>query len=188
MPIVKLFDQEQELQQAMELFWEKGYNATSLTDLTEKLKIGKGSFYDTFEGKRQLFDKAVERYRVANLQMLKQKISSEQDVPAGIKNLLESAMNEAFNDVDRKGCFMANTCSEMGNHDMEIRELLIKHQKEMYDILYTYLKPHNFKSGISTEQATNLLITFMTGMNQEVKIKKDKSQLQQSVNALLILF
>ena len=55
MPRVKTFDQKEALGKAMELFWEKGYEATSLSDLTTRLNIGKGSFYNTFGSKRQLY-------------------------------------------------------------------------------------------------------------------------------------
>jgi TetR/AcrR family transcriptional repressor of nem operon len=48
---MKKFSEEQALGQALELFWKKGYEATSLNDLTSKLNIGKGSFYDTFGSK-----------------------------------------------------------------------------------------------------------------------------------------
>ena len=44
MPRVKLFDESKAMAKALDLFWEKGYGATSLNDLTTHLSIGKGSF------------------------------------------------------------------------------------------------------------------------------------------------
>ncbi len=54
-----MFDEEKALGKALDLFWEKGYRATSLNDLTIRLSIGKGSFYDTFGSKKQLFDSCL---------------------------------------------------------------------------------------------------------------------------------
>ena len=187
MPRVKLFDEEKALNQAMELFWEKGYHNTSLSDLTSTLKIGKGSFYDTFSGKKPLFEKAFTAYRTENVAMLKQMLSTQKDVKKGMRNLLEGTMNNALADTKRKGCFIANTCAEMGNSDAEIQPLLVAHQEEVLEIFQDYLKDYSFGSGISAKQMASLIMTFLTGMNQEVKIKKDASAIQPSIDALLRL-
>ena len=50
----KIFDQEKALEKASKLFWEKGYEATSLEDLITVMGIQKGSFYNTFGNKKQL--------------------------------------------------------------------------------------------------------------------------------------
>lgn len=62
MPRKKQFDPGVALRQAMELFWEKGYEATSIQDLLEKMGINRFSLYDTFKGKRELFDAAMALY------------------------------------------------------------------------------------------------------------------------------
>ena len=88
MPRVKLFNEEHALNEAMELFWEKGYNATSLSDLTERLSLGKGSFYSSFKGKRALFDKTFDLYRKSNIENLRALLNAEKDVKIGIRKLL----------------------------------------------------------------------------------------------------
>lgn len=58
----KEFDPDAALQQAMELFWEHGYEATSLAQLTDRLGIGRASLYATFGDKRELYLQALRRY------------------------------------------------------------------------------------------------------------------------------
>ncbi|MFT5719974.1 MAG: AcrR family transcriptional regulator [Motiliproteus sp.] len=58
----RAFDPEVALEQALEVFWRKGYDGTSLADLTEAMGINKPSLYSTFGNKDQLFLKAIERY------------------------------------------------------------------------------------------------------------------------------
>ena len=89
MPRVKLFSKDEALQKAMELFWEKGYASTSLSDLTTHLGIGKGSFYATFNSKQELFEEAFELYRKTQVGLLQQLLNSEPDVKVGLKKLLE---------------------------------------------------------------------------------------------------
>jgi TetR/AcrR family transcriptional repressor of nem operon len=58
----KEFDPDAVLQRAMELFWSRGYEATSMADLVEHLRVARASIYATFGGKHDLYLKALERY------------------------------------------------------------------------------------------------------------------------------
>ncbi len=57
------FDTEAAVSRAMELFWLRGYEATSVRDLTQHLGIGQGSLYAAFGGKDGLYRAALEHYR-----------------------------------------------------------------------------------------------------------------------------
>jgi AcrR family transcriptional regulator len=56
------FDVDEALERAMQVFWARGYDGTSLTDLTGAMGITKSSMYAAFGNKEQLFRKAVKRY------------------------------------------------------------------------------------------------------------------------------
>jgi len=57
------FDRNVALEEAMQLFWSRGYEATSLPELLERMGIARSSFYQSFGSKQDLFLEAVERYR-----------------------------------------------------------------------------------------------------------------------------
>jgi TetR/AcrR family transcriptional regulator, transcriptional repressor for nem operon len=63
MPRAKVFDPDEALQKAMQIFWEHGYGATSVDTLVQGMGINRFSLYSTFGGKHQLFVAALERYR-----------------------------------------------------------------------------------------------------------------------------
>ena len=63
MPRPKAFDPDAALHKAMQVFWERGYEATSVDDLVQCMGINRFSLYSTFGGKHQLFVAALERYR-----------------------------------------------------------------------------------------------------------------------------
>src|ERR1700744_2545866 len=56
------FDLDDAVNAALHVFWRKGYEGTSLTDLTEALGINRPSLYAAFGSKEQLFLRAIERY------------------------------------------------------------------------------------------------------------------------------
>ena len=62
----KAFDEDVVLDRAVELFWDQGYEATSISDLEEHLGVGRQSLYNTFGDKRELFVQALQRYASQN--------------------------------------------------------------------------------------------------------------------------
>ncbi len=62
MPWEKTFDIDEATDKAIEVFWKKGYEATSMSDLTQAMQINKGSLYNAFGSKKALFDRALARY------------------------------------------------------------------------------------------------------------------------------
>ncbi|HEX9701827.1 MAG TPA: TetR/AcrR family transcriptional regulator, partial [Rhodospirillales bacterium] len=63
MPRPREFETSEALNQAMQVFWTKGYEATSLADLIGAMNLSKSSFYDTFGSKHEVFLAAIEHYK-----------------------------------------------------------------------------------------------------------------------------
>src|SRR5690242_20201777 len=59
----RAFDSDAALDRAMEVFWSKGYEGTSMSDLTQAMGINRPSLYAAFGDKESLFRRAIERYR-----------------------------------------------------------------------------------------------------------------------------
>ena len=187
MPRFKQFNEEEALIKAMELFWEKGYNSTSLSDLTAYLGISKGSFYDTFHSKREIFDKALDFYRTGNVKALQALLDSEPDVKKGLRKLFELNVDRSFASTMRKGCLMANTCAEMAGEDQKIKGFMDENNKTVYNIIYCYIEKGGFNKDKNLKVITNLLMTLLTGISIESKYKKDKNQFFESIDLALHL-
>ena len=120
MPWEKKFDEAEALDKAMQAFWARGFEATSVQDLVDCMGLNRGSIYAAFGGKRQLFIRALEHYethhRRAWLTMLRERHSPR----AAILALFEGAIGAALSDHGRSGCFLINTAIELSPHDDEI--------------------------------------------------------------------
>ena len=187
MPRLKQFNQDEALLKAMELFWEKGYASTSLRDLTTNLGISKGSFYDTFHGKRAIFDQALCFYRTSSLEALQALLDSEPDIKKGMRNLFELHADRAFSGTMRNGCLIVNTCAELAGEDQIIKDVLDKHNQSVHSIIYSYLEKGGFGKDKDIKAITNLFLTLFTGFNVESKYKKNKSQFLKSIDLALCL-
>src|SRR5690554_3220753 len=92
----KEFDEHEILDRAMNLFWLKGYNATSAQDLVDNLGISRSSLYDTFVDKHSLFVKALQQYRKERIDPVINPQNGVEDVEAYIRFFFESVKNEAI--------------------------------------------------------------------------------------------
>ena len=184
MPRVKLFNEQDALKKAVELFWEKGYASTSLSDLTTHLGIGKGSFYATFHSKQELFESAFDMYRYSKVELLEQLLNSESNVKVGLRKLLEFNLEELLNDSKHKGCFIANTCSEFSGINELLKNKLVDHYSLVQQSLVNYLKQGEVNIQ-KAESVSATIITFLMGMNQQAKFKRDKESYLNSITHLV---
>ena len=75
----KEFDRDEALHKAMEVFWSRGYEATSVGDLVEHMGINRQSLYDTFGDKHSLYLAALDRYREVEGRKLFELLSVQED-------------------------------------------------------------------------------------------------------------
>jgi TetR/AcrR family transcriptional repressor of nem operon len=99
----KDFDEDDVLEKAVELFWRKGYNATSMQDLVDGLGISRSSLYDTFGDKHTLYIRALEKYKALGSGQMCSIVSNAASAKEAIRKLLELAIGEASADEQRKG-------------------------------------------------------------------------------------
>ncbi|MEU3350776.1 helix-turn-helix domain-containing protein [Streptomyces sp. NPDC037389] len=113
----KEFDPDAALQSALELFWERGYEATSMADLVERLGIARASLYATFGGKHDLYLKALARYGEQRNPRIVAELSQPGPALPAVRALVRRFADEAAGDTPRRGCFVTNTAVELGPRD-----------------------------------------------------------------------
>jgi TetR/AcrR family transcriptional regulator, transcriptional repressor for nem operon len=113
----KEFDPDAVLQKALELFWERGYEATSMADLVGHLGIARASIYATFGGKHDLYVRALERYVQARDPGLVEMLSQPGPVLPAVRALVEAYAAESLCDERRRGCMVVNAAVELMPRD-----------------------------------------------------------------------
>jgi len=191
MPRVKLFDENEVLTKAMNLFWKQGYAATSVQDLVNHLGINRASLYDTFGDKEQLFRKSFELYRKTNIEGLKQFLGRHEDIREGFTKLFDNAIQEAVTDKDRKGCFVVNTTTELVPNDESITQVLEKNKIDFEDIFFEFLKKGKeagqFNTTKDLRSIAALFYTLYNGLRVVSKVQPDKKKLTDTVKVALSL-
>jgi TetR/AcrR family transcriptional repressor of nem operon len=175
----KDFDEKEVLAKAIQLFWYKGYNGTSMQDLVDGLGISRSSLYDTYTDKHTLFVKALESYQnsgTANIQAVIDKSTSAKDA---IKNLLEFTTKDLLDDKQQKGCFMVNAEVEVAPHDQEVNNLVCKNDQQMEDAFYRVIQKGKddgeIKNTLDARALARFIFNAVKGMRVTAKSTTDKT-------------
>src|SRR5215211_1091932 len=112
MPRPKSFDQDAVLDQAVQLFWERGYEGTSLAELEAHLGLGRQSLYNTFGDKQTLFLKALERYRRIMSEEVLAPLNAPDASLDAIRAFFKASVESLTAPGPRRACLVANTILE----------------------------------------------------------------------------
>ena len=130
MPWEKSFDEETAIENAMQVFWEKGFEPASIADLLEGTGLNRGSLYNAFGGKQQLFVKALQKYDQDRLAMLA-KLEALDDPKKAIATFFDTTVAKTVADQDHKGCFLFNTALQIKTHDEEVNAIVTNGIREI---------------------------------------------------------
>ena len=106
----KEFDPDVALRAAMDLFWRKGYEATSMQDLVDHLGIGRGSIYATFGSKHELYLLALDRYAEDFDGRALDQFSRPGPVLPAVRQFVEDFLADAL--TETRGCLITNSAVE----------------------------------------------------------------------------
>ncbi len=158
----KDFDEGEVLKKAVRLFWDKGYNGTSMQDLIDGLGISRSSLYDTFGDKHQLYLKALNNYQQGYSQHLCGLIREAPNAKAAIRSLLELIARDLQADDQKKGCFMVNAGIELGNHDAEVNQLLCQNEQALEQAFLKTIKSGQAKNEIDPKKDPQAIARFLS--------------------------
>jgi TetR/AcrR family transcriptional repressor of nem operon len=184
----KQFDGHAALDDAMDLFWAKGFHATSIQDLVDNLGVNRQSLYDTFGGKNELYRAVLERYR--ELQALPMRRAFEGDGPVGdvLRELFRTQIAELLKNGG-KGCLMVNTATELAAHDEAIFDVCSANVRQ-FEAAFCGLLARAQQAGEipddrSVVQLARFLVSTMNGLAVTAKATRDPKVLGDVVEVAL---
>ena len=185
----RAFDEESVLDNAMNIFWSKGFEATSIQDLVDETGLNRASMYASFGDKKALFLRVLDHYS--------QKISAERF--ADLRNMEDGrhAIEKTFRDTAQtgiaegrhKGCLMVNTGMEMAPHDPETAAIAHQAFRRAEEIFAAALKRAVQQGTISKDKNVRALARFLAGSFQGVQLMSrrgaDQETLQDYTDTIL---
>ena len=163
------FDEQDAVVRATELFWQRGYHATSVRDLGEELKLTPSSLYRTFTDKHTLFLRALDHYRATDSAQAERLLDADS---RPMRDVLRDWMlwlvtcppgGEAG-----RGCFVVNTATELGTTDDEVSErteaAFEVTREALRSLLLRGRRKGELSDDLDVEAAVELLFTTVLGL------------------------
>ncbi|MDP1966253.1 MAG: TetR/AcrR family transcriptional regulator [Reyranella sp.] len=128
---LKEFDQDKAIDGAVDCFWARGYEATSVRDLATHMGIGGASLYNAYGGKRALFVAALERYANRSSRERIARLEATGRPRQAIEAFLAEIIDRSLKDRARKGCLLVNSALDVAPHDAEIGKVVAGYLEEI---------------------------------------------------------
>jgi TetR/AcrR family transcriptional repressor of nem operon len=183
---------DEALSAAMEAFWRRGYEATSLADLMAAMGLQKGSIYKAFGDKHALFLSALQRYLDQMYEAQRATLAGAASPRAAIGTWLETLIDAApAEGTSCRGCLAVNTLVELGPHDEKARAILEAHFDRVRQLLIEQLRRGQelgeLRRDVDSEQGAQLLMTMVGGLLGSLKGATSKSEARRLAQTTLQL-
>ncbi|WP_059050604.1 TetR/AcrR family transcriptional regulator [Paenibacillus senegalimassiliensis] len=180
----RAFEEIEVLRKAMELFWSKGYEASSLNDILHATGLSKSSLYETFGNKHDLFIRAFQLYRDERLSGLHQCLSTD-DVPQGIRAAFRALLDDKKASL---GCMTSNEAIELAPHDTQLQGMV---ESDFADVENAFLQAiergkrnGSLRTPLESLKLARFLTVSLQGINVMVRAQSDLSRVEDAVSVI----
>jgi len=186
----KQFDHDNVLDKALTLFWEKGFEATSMQQLVDAMGINRASMYQTYGNKNELFEASINRYIDNTLKYLRSLLALDNSPLINLQNAFKGFIRQSL-DGQLQGCLINNTAIELGPHDLAMAEKIrqVWRQIEIIftDLLQQSIDRNELNKKTDVSQMASLLNTTLQGLLVKTKAGTSEKDLFSDIDALFDL-
>jgi len=184
------FDRAAALEAAMQVFWKKGYEGTSISDLTQAMDINPPSLYSAFGDKERLFLEAIEHYSQARGDQCP--YCEESTARAAIERLLTYMAHELTDSGHPRGCMMMMAAATSSNASATLQKVLAGKRADSHDRLKARIKrgiqDGDVPPGNDVGALADFYSTIMTGMSLQARDGATRKSLLATVQRAMQLF
>lgn len=185
----KEFDEDKALAAALEVFWEKGFEAASVQDLTERMGIQKASLYNTFGDKHALFVRALSAYSNEALEWYRSFLERPGPVRGALNGLFAELTEACAEDDDCRGCLCVNSAVELAPHDPAIAALLERHDRILEELFHRTIErgktTGEIPAALNSTATARFLLNVIAGLGVALKNEPTPERLADIVRVSL---
>lgn len=185
------FDAEEALAAALRVFWSKGYEGSSLADLTEAMGITRPSIYAAFGNKEALFRQALDLYEREKLAY----IHSAMDAPTArgvAERLLQGALETCTGANEPRGCLGVISSTACGSEAQSIRAEVLKRAESVRAAIRQRIEQAvadgDFTSPVDPAGITKYLTVVLQGMAVQAGAGASRADLQNVIDTTLAIW
>ncbi|HEY8956564.1 TetR/AcrR family transcriptional regulator [Chitinophaga sp.] len=185
----KIFDDQEVLNKAADVFWRQGYEATSTEDLLEAMGIGKGSFYLAFKGgKKELYEKALGQRSDQAVAQFRKELDAADDPVEYIREFFRRIAHST-RAKHQNGCIFGNAVAELSNIENPMMKRAATHLQGLealfLDALQRGKKQGVLHSKLEPAVLARLLLNNWNGLGITRRIYPDNEALSELIETQL---
>lgn len=185
----RTFDEDEAVDRALRLFWERGYEGTSVRDLGAELDLRPGSLYAAFGDKHGLFLRALDHYSEGQVEGLCTLLAGEGPILPRLRALLEGIAEALVAGEQPSGCFMVTATSELVPRDAETtqraQETFARIDGTLEAALERARAAGEVPAGLDPRAAAGFLTTIMQGLQIAAKADPQHPRVRATVDLAL---
>jgi AcrR family transcriptional regulator len=183
------FNPEEALDLARDVFWRKGFQGTSLDDITAATGLAKPSLYAAFGDKNALFLKVLDRYHeriVANAERILNEGPSARDA---IERWLTGFVPFCSGVRGSRGCLSINTAADGASDQKEVRKSVARFNRKLEELLKNRLRADRaqFSDGFDPDSAAHTIMAIYSGLMVMAKDAPDAIHVRATLNQAMKL-
>lgn len=185
------FDENLVLDKLLTLFWQRGFEATSLLDMVEATGLNKASLRNTFGSKHDIFERVLARYNERFVEELLAVLTEGKAGLADVHAFLTAHEKALLSEMGREGCFATNSAVELGKRDELTLSFHTAYRKDLCKALRQTLEravKHGELTNEHVNELSNILVSVFFGLavtGRSGGTKKELSERFKAVHALL---
>ncbi len=183
-------DRDQAFRKAGELFWRRGYTATSLNDLLQATGMGKGSFYAAFGSKERLFEAILDWYDETSA-AARRRVSETHKGLGALRQFLDSTLIDLSDAKRQRGCLLVNSVVELEGVEPNLHQLASRYLQALEDRCMQYIEEARsageIREDVGTTELAALTATLLQGLRVDSRMGRTRESLKQRIDAFLSL-
>jgi len=182
MPRPREFDETVALEAAIDCFWRRGYQATSVRDLATSMGISGPSLYNAFGDKHDLFARALEHYLDSSTRARIERFEETLPPKRAIRSFFEDIVARSVGDRERRGCFLINSALEVAPHDAKLGAIIAERLGEIEAFFHRSIRAAQrdgtVPRDVRAKDVARLLLSVLLGIRVLARAKPDKALLE----------
>jgi AcrR family transcriptional regulator len=166
----RAFDCQQALDRALHVFWEKGYEGASLTDLTRAMGINRPSLYAAFGNKEALFRKVLDRYLAASAPVMREALR-EPTARAVVARFLHAVADSVADPKNPRGCLIVKSAFSCGDDSNALRDELIAQRAAGFAALRERFKKARAEGDLPSEADPAALARYVSVLSYGMAVE-----------------
>ena len=183
------YNTEAVMDSAMNLFWRKGYEATSMRDLTSRMKLSRSSFYQAFGSKHALFLRCIEHYHQVTISKMRERLDSTESGFDFISRTLTQVITEDNEVTNPRGCLVTNSASEFAQSDAQVASSIFKCLQAYQHIFSLAIikgqEDGSLRNSKDPDLLSRFLVSNMSGLRTMLKAGTSREELEKMVEVIL---